>query len=296
MEVFGAVVAAGQLVGTAYTIHESIAQIRDFLQHAPARCQGWRDQLDVLADIALSIQENRTLQTCQVSRIIEAMAPKVTELKELCANYTSGPKHRLISRLNWVRKVRNIEPRILQHFQSLEHDKTALILIISTLNRKNSTEQFKETQTMADRKRDVVEMVNGKPDGNKKAVVLYQNGASQNSDTSQNSNTPPNRPTSSGTSSNRTTIPDHATSPTFSESGNFSTRTTFKNLHTHGNGNAIGITKASSTRDTSFEDIMTPGNCNAIGLHEPETIKTVHSSPMSDAPRAAEQKGSSEKK
>lgn len=154
MEVLGAVAAAGQLAGTAITILDSISQLRDFLRHAPARYQGWNDELSVLGDTIKSIRDNKALHTCQISRILGNMAPKIEGLRELCAHYAFKPKLRLISKLLKARKARTVESRILQKFQSLEHDKTTLILTINTLNYKTSietdeSESEKESPNMA---------------------------------------------------------------------------------------------------------------------------------------------------
>ncbi|OTA89592.1 hypothetical protein M434DRAFT_398484 [Hypoxylon sp. CO27-5] len=134
MEVLGTVAAAGQLIGTAVRILDSIAQLRDFLRHAPARYQGWHSELTVLNDTISYIRHNPALQTSQISHIVEAMAPKIETLTDLCLRHTPGPKQKLVSRLNRALSARTVESRILQSFQSLEHEKTTLILTISTLN------------------------------------------------------------------------------------------------------------------------------------------------------------------
>ncbi|KAI1455375.1 hypothetical protein F4805DRAFT_476733 [Annulohypoxylon moriforme] len=148
MEVLGAVAAVGQLVGTVITIIESISQICDFLRHAPARYQGWRCELAVLRDTITAIRDTKALHTCSVSRIITSMAPKISRLMELCANYSSEPKQRLITKLNRALKAKNLEVRILQVFESLERDKTTLILTISTLSRATQAKYPKEIRNM----------------------------------------------------------------------------------------------------------------------------------------------------
>ncbi|KAI1138517.1 hypothetical protein F5Y05DRAFT_42485 [Hypoxylon sp. FL0543] len=133
MEVLGTVAAAGQLIGTAIKILDSIAQLREFLHHAPARYQGWHSELAVLDDTVSCIRHNSALQTGQISRIIEAMAPKIETLTGLCLRHTPEARGKLVSRLNRAFTARAVESRILQSFQSLEHGKTALILTISAL-------------------------------------------------------------------------------------------------------------------------------------------------------------------
>lgn len=136
MEVLGAVAATGQLIGTGFAILDAIDQLRDFLKHAPDRCQGWRCQLDALSGTICDIRQNSQLQTYQVKRIIEDIAPKISTLTKLCAHYAPEPqpKSRLYKRLSKALSAKGIERRILQSFQSLEQDKTTLILSISTIH------------------------------------------------------------------------------------------------------------------------------------------------------------------
>ncbi|KAI8632105.1 hypothetical protein F5Y19DRAFT_386108 [Xylariaceae sp. FL1651] len=142
MEVVGAVAAVSQLVGMAVTMLDSISQVRDFLRHMPARYQGWHAELTVLCDIISCIQQNSVLHTCQVSRIIEAMTPKIKSLAELCQQHTPHSKAGFITKISNALSARAVEPRIFQSLQSLEHDKTTLILAINLLVRSISSEKF----------------------------------------------------------------------------------------------------------------------------------------------------------
>ncbi|KAI0378155.1 hypothetical protein F5Y04DRAFT_164106 [Hypomontagnella monticulosa] len=162
MEVIGTVAATTQLIGTAIGILDSIAQLRDFLQHAPARYQGWRDDLAVLSDTISDIQLNPALHTRQIGRIIDTMEPKIKSLTGLCSCYTSGSKGselKFITKLNRALSARATESRILRSFESLEHDKTTLILTISTLDRsapvpsptQKGRDTFTTTQSVEDK-------------------------------------------------------------------------------------------------------------------------------------------------
>jgi uncharacterized protein YceK len=154
MEVIGAVAATGQLIGTAYSILGSIARLRDELKHAPTRYQGWHTELATLSDTISDIRDNSKLQTRQVSRIVEEMAPKIDKLADLCVRYTPEPDCRLqfMARLRRALSTMGKEPRILQNFQSLEHDKTNLILMISTLSGCSSIEHSQTRQDMGNSK------------------------------------------------------------------------------------------------------------------------------------------------
>ncbi|KAI2618369.1 hypothetical protein GGR54DRAFT_640495 [Hypoxylon sp. NC1633] len=151
MEVLGAVAASGQLIGTVIKILDSIAQLRDFLKHAPARCRGWRTQLSVLGDTISSIRDNSALQTHQIGRIIEDMAPKIESLMELCVRYTPEPRLKLFKKLTRALSARAIEAQILYRFQALEHDKTSLILTISAMNGSGSHRQSHRAREVEDK-------------------------------------------------------------------------------------------------------------------------------------------------
>ncbi|KAI0181760.1 hypothetical protein GGR52DRAFT_526192 [Hypoxylon sp. FL1284] len=145
MEVLGAVAATGQLVGTVVGILDSINQLREFLKYAPARYHGWHTELDVLGETIACIKQNSLLQTCQVGRIVEEMAPKITTLSTLCALYAPQPKLRLYARLSRALSAKGAETRIFQSFESLEHDKTSLILTITTIQKSKADDSIHHT-------------------------------------------------------------------------------------------------------------------------------------------------------
>ncbi|KAI1447107.1 hypothetical protein F5Y02DRAFT_51868 [Annulohypoxylon stygium] len=280
MEVLGAVAAAGQLAGTAITILDSISQLRDFLRHAPARYQGWNDELSVLGDTIKSIRDNKALHTCQISRILGNMAPKIEGLRELCAHYAFKPKLRLISKLLKARKARTVESRILQKFQSLEHDKTTLILTINTLNYKTSietdeSESEKESPNMA--------MPNGNGNGRGFTIpsapgtpVLGRSPSVLSNQ--QLARVPPTNYNNAGY--NPSQSQNFSWSPAQSPLGQpFSMSTpqpaqqsddfSFDDIKTGGNGNAVGINGRDSMNHpikASFKGLTTDGWNNSVGV------------------------------
>ncbi|KAI5924570.1 hypothetical protein F4810DRAFT_709527 [Camillea tinctor] len=138
MEVLGAIAATGQLVETAIRILKSISELRDYLKNAPAKYQTWHTELASLAGTISDIRDHSTLHTSRVGTIIESMAPKIDSLVDLCTRCTPEPKLRFVRRLNKALSARKVEACILQQFESLEHDKTTLILTISMLKREAS--------------------------------------------------------------------------------------------------------------------------------------------------------------
>ncbi|KAI1099111.1 hypothetical protein F4804DRAFT_322778 [Jackrogersella minutella] len=154
MEVLGTVAACGQLIGTAIKILDSIAQLRDYLRHAPARHRGWHTELAALHNILSYIRHHSNLQTCQVKGIIESIDFKIATLTNLCGRYMPVPNQQLFIKLNRALSARTVESKILQGFESLEHDKTTLLLVISTLRESTSAQSssrgLPEIQDMQD--------------------------------------------------------------------------------------------------------------------------------------------------
>ncbi|KAI1374104.1 hypothetical protein F4677DRAFT_179859 [Hypoxylon crocopeplum] len=155
MEVLGAVAATGQLIGTIVAVLDSINRLREFLRHAPARCQEWQTQLDVLTEAISFIRENSLLEAGQVGHIITGMPAKITTLTELCALYAPQPKLRLYGRLIKALSAKGVECRIPQNFQSLKQNKSTLILIISTIRGSIPIENYHFQQEMEDKSKDV---------------------------------------------------------------------------------------------------------------------------------------------
>lgn len=141
MEALGAAAAVGQFVGMAAKMIDLIARLEDFLKNAPARYQGWHTQLATLDHTISYIRDNTELQTNQVKRIIEEIAPKILSLIKLCERYAPTPKAEWRSRLKKALSAWGVEPRILQNFQSLEQDKTTLLLAINTSSRATTPDE-----------------------------------------------------------------------------------------------------------------------------------------------------------
>ncbi|KAI0502725.1 hypothetical protein F5B22DRAFT_652833 [Xylaria bambusicola] len=130
MEVVGTVAATAQLVGIAIGLLNSIAQIHDLIKHVPDRYQRWHVELDLLGEAITWIQQNYALQTWQVRRVLESMRSKMQSLLKLCQTYAPPSKASWIIKIFKNLSAHAIEPRIIEHLQSLEHDKTTLLLAI----------------------------------------------------------------------------------------------------------------------------------------------------------------------
>ncbi|KAJ8132896.1 hypothetical protein O1611_g729 [Lasiodiplodia mahajangana] len=88
---------------------------------------------------------------------MECMKPKIESLVDLCKKYTPPSKaNRVIKALRCL-SAHKIEARIIEHLQSLEHDKTTLLITIQLLDRSISTGYLCPTdETMAENPRDSV--------------------------------------------------------------------------------------------------------------------------------------------
>ncbi|KAI1411848.1 hypothetical protein F5Y13DRAFT_51716 [Hypoxylon sp. FL1857] len=274
MEVLGTVAAAGQLIGTAMRILDSIAQLRDFLQHAPARYQGWHSELAVLHDTVSCIRYNSALQTSQITCIIEAMAPKIDTLAGLCLSHAPEPKQKLVRRLNKALTARAVESRILQSFQTLEHYKTTLILTISTLNVPFSITN--PAQVMSEDERQNMRKASAGSSRVDLESLEEQDSLSLNhSDGSSSSTQSIQRfDMNQGANSDQTTAILHflqnymSSQPTHTTQGMHMQQSVFRNITLEGDGGLFGDTTGAGGR---FEGIKVSGDGRVFGTHSGET-------------------------
>jgi hypothetical protein len=132
MEILGGVAATAQLIGLVVNIIQSIAELDDFISHVPQQYHRWHAQLTVLSDTIAGIQNNAALQTSHICRLVESINQKIDDLLLLCRQYTPRSETNAFSKVFKVLSARTVEPRMLQKFQALEHDKTTLLLAITT--------------------------------------------------------------------------------------------------------------------------------------------------------------------
>ncbi|KAI1300646.1 hypothetical protein F5Y03DRAFT_363990 [Xylaria venustula] len=130
MEVLGTVAATAQLVGMAMSILDSIAQLHDLIKHVPDRYRRWNIELGLLRETIDCIQHNPALQTMHVGRVMKAMCPKIESLLRLCKKYTPPSTANPIIKVLKNLSAHSVESLITEHLQSLEHDKTTLLLAI----------------------------------------------------------------------------------------------------------------------------------------------------------------------
>ncbi|KAI0437987.1 hypothetical protein F4803DRAFT_536488 [Xylaria telfairii] len=144
MEVLGAVAAASQLCGMLIQALDETARLRDLLRHAPTQYTRWNNELIILEEAISLIKANESLHTCTVMRLIEIITGKIKELTSfVCKNQPPLSDASFIKKLLWVPRARSIENRILQSFESLEYNKTTLILLINLSNGSISVENFR---------------------------------------------------------------------------------------------------------------------------------------------------------
>ncbi|OTA98069.1 hypothetical protein M426DRAFT_126694 [Hypoxylon sp. CI-4A] len=252
MEVIGTVAATGQLIGTLLGILETIAELRDFLKHAPARCKGWLTEINALSEAILCIRDKPMLQTSQVQRILEAMAPKIRALTKLCTQYAPEPKLKFIKRLARALLARTNESRIIQSFQSLERDKATLLLTISTLDRpalpKNASPASQKKPNMSQPSQtsdeDIFDAEEQKKSGaNGLEMVVSTRGSGPANHGDSWSNQPYSSPSSSSSTSS-------SSSETSSSSKNGHV---YKNVDRKGDFSSLGGTRDTSLRVEGFK-------------------------------------------
>ncbi|KAI0539204.1 hypothetical protein GGR58DRAFT_465591 [Xylaria digitata] len=297
MEVVGAVAATAQLVGMVVTILESISQLHDLVKHIPERYSGWQDELTILRQTLDCIRHNSSLQTAYICRVIEQMNPKVNSLVILCRDYYPNPKSKHLKRVLSALSACKIEPRILQSFQSLEHDKATLILAINLHIASNSIEIVRiATTDMSKRRFDETNESSTQSIGDSNAADLG----------------PPTKvltllpPKDGGNVSNQapltrsTTEPvkicvsslrewtNHCDTPFVSSNHTEEPRrvgrrnNTYAKIKVTGNRSVVGTTTGDQGSDNTFKNIELNGDDHMVGDHEPKVVRDFHKNKAHD--------------
>ncbi|KAI1428426.1 hypothetical protein F5Y12DRAFT_711063 [Xylaria sp. FL1777] len=301
MEVLGAVAATAQLVGMVVTILESISQLYDLVKHVPGRYNSWETELAMLKESLDFIRNNSALQTAYIGRIIERMSPKFETLVLLCREHSPGPGPRSFKRALTTLSACKVEPRILQSFESLEHDKTTLILAISLHIISNPIEIiFPDTEEMG-KKRNFDKLEESSTQIFSNADVLADYGPPEKALTlrpKKVSNV--NRPalfgliTSAKTSAKTKTsqtptshalqqyrYSKHFNKPSTSRQNPVGSSTpkkrsgrcnTYSNLDVGGESNVIGNTIGNTEVDTKIYGAKVRGYGHTVGDHVPEIV------------------------
>ncbi|KAI1376331.1 hypothetical protein F4677DRAFT_419604 [Hypoxylon crocopeplum] len=295
LTLLGGVAASGQLIGTGFSIIDSIAQLREFLKHAPAQFQGWRTQLIVLDEIISQIGQDSALQTCPIRRIVESISPKIEALTKLCYQYSPDPKLKFIRRLNKAISARSIESRILQNFESLERDKTALILTINAMRGSTSTTEsprqantdIKDTMEK-EQVPGTMQGMSGPPPSNSDYVRdqrVRKLGSQTNAQTSV-----PILPSQSTQCRGQDSTPGAASNPldrTASQPSSTATtgvptqaapvRNIFKKIDVEGDYSSLADTTGEGA---TFDDVKIRGKGRRDGFYGPETTELFYASPI----------------
>ncbi|XXH04260.1 hypothetical protein Hte_010674 [Hypoxylon texense] len=284
MEALGAAAAVGQFISMAAKMIDLIARLEDFLKNAPARYQGWRAQLATLDDTISYIRDNTELHTNHVKRVIGDMAPKILCLIKLCERYAPTPKAEWRSRLKKALSAWGVEPQILQNLQSLEQDKTTLLLAINMSSRATTPEEKKEeTSLNMDHQRQQQAREGSRAANHNSTYVAHAHP-----------DTPPATPTDtipkthSRMPSDTTNVPtagiprDASSRPRLetlpgarsdarSETHQWASsqggvQSSYEKIHTKGTANDIG---SNPQHQVKFNDIDTKGDANRIGSQAP---------------------------
>ncbi|KAI1179341.1 hypothetical protein F4777DRAFT_600937 [Nemania sp. FL0916] len=131
MEVVGTVAAVAQLCGVLIKAIDSTAQLRDILRQGPAQYSCWVAELTALEEAMSVIKDSTSLHRREVMGLIAIINGKIENLTAICQKHRPPSEARFFTKLLWVPRSRSIQNQIVQNFESLEHDKTTLILLIN---------------------------------------------------------------------------------------------------------------------------------------------------------------------
>ncbi|GAW15322.1 hypothetical protein ANO14919_047310 [Xylariales sp. No.14919] len=281
MEVLGAVAATAQLVGMVMTILESISQLHDLVKHIPGRYHSWETELTMLKEALDCIQRNSSLQTVHIGRVIEVMSPKVETLVLLCREHAPRPGSKHIRRVLTTLSASKVEPRILQSFESLEHDKTTLILTINLHIVSNPIE--------------IIRLPTGEMP--KRALENPEEDSRQRFPGSDADRSPPTRalaliPKEAGNTKalqtrnpqNLHKLPRYSDMPFLPQDSRKESPTpkqgiirqnSYTKIRVKGTSSFVGNTSGETASSSTFEDIELDGAYHFVGQHEPRMVVDV---------------------
>lgn len=133
-EIVGAVASAVQLASLSLEIIISISSLCTQIRDAPKLIRTRAIQVQSLVTIANYIERNVQLHTTDVECVLHTLIPEAVALRDILkgmvAREGAGIAERCWKAIGGVTK----EKRIMEIFESLEREKSALLLCISSLN------------------------------------------------------------------------------------------------------------------------------------------------------------------
>jgi N-terminal domain on NACHT_NTPase and P-loop NTPases len=134
LELLGALSGAAQLVDAGLEIIKLISTLCSKLLDAPASIKKRTIEIQHLIEIARLIQQSPSLQTTLISSLLMSCIEKANELRGILASVSArinaGKVEKYWKALGGVMK----EKRILEICESLEQEKSALILCIASID------------------------------------------------------------------------------------------------------------------------------------------------------------------
>ena len=134
LEVLGALSGAVQLAEAAFEIVKLLSILCSKLHDAPASIAKRAAQIQHLIAIAQLIQQNPTLQTTIINSLLTNCLDKANELREIIAKATASLDAGKIERYWKAFSAAIKESRISELCQSIEEEKSALILCIASVD------------------------------------------------------------------------------------------------------------------------------------------------------------------
>jgi hypothetical protein len=133
IEVIGIAAAVLQLTQQAFSIISALGEVYGTVRDAPAKLRDGAEQLKRLVEITKVIEDNKSFETDAVQAQLSAVIDRTRAIQNLIT------KLKLLSKRTAKRYLRvatgNIkEKEMVEHFQQLEKEKTALMLAITSVH------------------------------------------------------------------------------------------------------------------------------------------------------------------
>jgi len=131
IEAIGIAAAVLQLTQQAISIVSTLGEIYGTVRDAPVKLRDGAEQLNRLVEITKVIDENKSFETDAVQAQLSAVVDRTKIIQNLIAEVKLSSKRTAKRYLRVV--TGNVkEKRMIEHFQQLEKEKTALVLAITS--------------------------------------------------------------------------------------------------------------------------------------------------------------------
>jgi hypothetical protein len=155
----GVAASAAQLVDYSLKVIGTISEIHNRVKNAQSRATQYTSQINQIIEVGQAIQYNHELQSPLINSQLQKTLVEVEQLhsvlRTIHRDYTTGSRRKRI----WKAIVGDQERRIVASFETLEKEKTALILCIVVVHNQTLQTIGNGVETLVEKESGVSELI-----------------------------------------------------------------------------------------------------------------------------------------